>query len=350
MPLTHRGYSVHIESDGKELPQFQVEQTDERTVTCWIPSEAGKRFSAHHSTTQVHDHGLKSVRLFADGRRLVGVGSRDETASSLEHRAVSATSKVAFVFSEVAFAPDEDDNTATANISNDLGTIDVQIWPAMLVDGAGYPLYNVEERSTIDLGIKLTERSKLIGANHVKLGTAESFVSNIDPTKRAMSLGGDTRPYALFRFKHRPLAVLQAMGIAPRPAQHSEPVPPAASSSIPVTSTSRPIRRSPTDLGRAQNKRRRLDDPRPTLDEDIKPVITDYNAEAKRLRIQANILARQAEIANKQADVAAMQAELADMGSASTATATRDMHVKAERATSPISVPRSGEVIDLTDD
>lgn len=42
MPLKHRGYSVHIEVEGEELPQFQVETPDERTMTCWMPSEAGK--------------------------------------------------------------------------------------------------------------------------------------------------------------------------------------------------------------------------------------------------------------------------------------------------------------------
>lgn len=42
MPLTYRGYVAHIESEGEELPQYDVEQIDERTMMCWMPSEAGK--------------------------------------------------------------------------------------------------------------------------------------------------------------------------------------------------------------------------------------------------------------------------------------------------------------------
>ena len=42
MPVTHRGYDVYIKSDGKELPVFNVEIVNAETVTCWIPSEAGK--------------------------------------------------------------------------------------------------------------------------------------------------------------------------------------------------------------------------------------------------------------------------------------------------------------------
>ena len=42
MPLELNGFRVHIESDGKELPQYQVKRVDATTTRCYIPSEAGK--------------------------------------------------------------------------------------------------------------------------------------------------------------------------------------------------------------------------------------------------------------------------------------------------------------------
>ena len=42
MPLELNGFRVHIESEGKELPQYQIKQVDATTTRCYIPSEAGK--------------------------------------------------------------------------------------------------------------------------------------------------------------------------------------------------------------------------------------------------------------------------------------------------------------------
>lgn len=33
---------VHIKSEGRALPEYQVEVVDDKTVACYIPSEAGK--------------------------------------------------------------------------------------------------------------------------------------------------------------------------------------------------------------------------------------------------------------------------------------------------------------------
>ena len=42
MPLELNGFRVQIESEGKELTQYQVKQVDQTTIRCYIPSEAGK--------------------------------------------------------------------------------------------------------------------------------------------------------------------------------------------------------------------------------------------------------------------------------------------------------------------
>lgn len=42
MPLELNGYSAHVNCDGKELETYDVRMEDERTISCWIPSEEGK--------------------------------------------------------------------------------------------------------------------------------------------------------------------------------------------------------------------------------------------------------------------------------------------------------------------
>lgn len=42
MPLELNGYSAHICCDGKELETYDVRVEDEKTISCWIPSEEGK--------------------------------------------------------------------------------------------------------------------------------------------------------------------------------------------------------------------------------------------------------------------------------------------------------------------
>ena len=54
MPLEFKGFSAHICCDGKELEQYDVQQEDERTVTCWVPSESGKVLAPICPSLAVH--------------------------------------------------------------------------------------------------------------------------------------------------------------------------------------------------------------------------------------------------------------------------------------------------------
>lgn len=52
-------------------------------------------------------------------------------------------------------------------MSEDVGTIDVKIWPTRVVNNISGKIH-VQKSHAADEGIKLSEKSKLIGANHVK--------------------------------------------------------------------------------------------------------------------------------------------------------------------------------------
>ncbi|VDC03480.1 unnamed protein product [Peniophora sp. CBMAI 1063] len=320
MPLSIQGYEVHIESEGEELPQYQVEKIDDRTMTCWIPSQAGKPFAVGYARTKRHSHEHKVVDVYADGHYMAGQGGPDSAASEVRWR-IAYDTKQAFLFSEVVFAPDENESTDPSPLSKDLAVIEVQILPAFRKKRSGKRAVTT---SALNNGVVLSEKSKLIGANHAKLGNVEKHVRSDRDQYGYAPIGKE--PCAVFRFVHRPPAILQAMGIMPRPVQ---PVPAPADSA-----TIRPARRKRSGSPEyTRNKRMRMN----TNDEeqDIKPMI-DGEAETRRRKIQEQLAAEEAK-------AAALRAQLEELDASVP-------RIKAERAPSPIIVPHSGEVIDLTDD
>ncbi|VDC03486.1 unnamed protein product [Peniophora sp. CBMAI 1063] len=333
MPLTFRGYSVHVQSEGKELPQFQVEEVDERTITCWMPSEAGKTFAVRCSTVHPHDHVYKCVYLDADGRELSSVADEDNNARTISHRRISNSSKQEFFFSEVTLNPDDGDHDTVTRSLKDLAVIEAEIWPAERIK-RDVPLVVVGAGRVPDGDVSLSERSKLIGANHVKYGPELYCAPQL--SHHVYKIQGH-EPYAIFRFKHRPPAVLQAMGIMPRDQESIAPV---------VASSSELIAReqsgSPSDtVGRARKRKR--------VKEEVLDVQHTANngLEAKRRRIKAKIAAERAEAATHEAKALALEADLEELEA--TAPAGR-VRVKSEHAPSPIRSLQSGEVVDLTDD
>ena len=42
MPVQQLGYQISLWSDGAEIPAYKVENVNDNTVTCYVPSEAGK--------------------------------------------------------------------------------------------------------------------------------------------------------------------------------------------------------------------------------------------------------------------------------------------------------------------
>ncbi|VDC03481.1 unnamed protein product [Peniophora sp. CBMAI 1063] len=143
--------------------------------------------------------------------------------------------------------------------------------------------------------------------------------------------------------------MLQAMDVAPQTTQPSASSQPSTSRLAPAvqrTSTRRPI----------PVKRLRLEE-----QDDIKPASQSApmptpptspsdSLAAKRRRIQAEIAVEEAEAAARQARATLLRTQLEEAEAAESQVAPRGTvsPVKSERRPSPISVPRRGEVIDLT--
>ncbi|KAI0827430.1 hypothetical protein BC628DRAFT_1369561 [Trametes gibbosa] len=94
MPLKLGHYSAYIQCYGKEPEMFEVALEDEKTMSCWIPSEEGKAFSVHWEDDIVRKR--MQVSPLMDGHRIVC------TAHSRQNRgqcsAVQQTAKHACPF------------------------------------------------------------------------------------------------------------------------------------------------------------------------------------------------------------------------------------------------------------
>ncbi|KAI0057471.1 hypothetical protein BV25DRAFT_1831154 [Artomyces pyxidatus] len=214
LALLHRGYSVYISCEGKEIPQYQVEVVDEKTLRCYIPSEAGKKFIVHYDDVIGDSH--TSVRVYSDGRYMYGMGCEAGQYDLMDGVRTSPTTISPFQFSKVVTT--SDDEVMTDVDITQLGTIEVRVKRAVLkANGAMFPhdVHNVA-----DIG-PIPEVTKTAGYNQVSLSKDVEIVHD-GPSRVFSTLGSWDDPYAVFQFRHRPAEMLQAMGIMPLPKHIEE--------------------------------------------------------------------------------------------------------------------------------
>jgi len=122
-----------------------------------------------------------------------------------------------FVFSPIEVT-DDDAYLYTLGNTLQFGTIQLQLWRLQVIDVVSQPLVHQPGSPVLENQI-LHERSKKAGAHHVKFG--EEYVS-LQPTVDLVDgYKMDTAPYATFIFRYRPLDMLMANGIVPRPMGQS---------------------------------------------------------------------------------------------------------------------------------
>ncbi|OJT04175.1 hypothetical protein TRAPUB_5127 [Trametes pubescens] len=209
MPVELNGYSAHICCDGKELETYDVRVEDEKNISCWIPSEEGKRFIVHWSDESSST--TMQVKVLVDGR-CIGItahppnrtGRRDgmfETSGTLRP----------FLFAPLLLT--DDDALLDDNVNADLGTVQIEM---MLVQRYERKKKSQSLRRHVpDIG-PLHERSKKAGVHATAFGQPQEVTPS---TTSYIPLGVDKEPFAIFKFRYRPLELLQANGIAPLPAK-----------------------------------------------------------------------------------------------------------------------------------
>ncbi|KAI0312299.1 hypothetical protein OF83DRAFT_1146833 [Amylostereum chailletii] len=340
MPLTLKGYIVHISCDGVEIPQYQVEVVNDRTVSCYIPSEAGKSFVIHYVDNNTDGHEGKSIYVHADGRYLQAFGTTAGVSGSISHQYdMSVVTRRAFRFSKVELVQDDTNRDIDDSSRTQTGLIEVSILRA--ISHLGPSPGSARKSHEADDGLHAPEKSKLIGFNHVSLGKQESYTPLEHKIHWTHPTDTQINPYVAFHFRHRPAELLQAMDIMPRPKVRT----PEPSAPVPQ----RRARPSQEMNGRDKKRRRvtkyttqrtstgtRSRSPVVKDEEEMKPAIDldeDSGDEDERRRAL-------------EATLRDVQSQLSSLSQGRR----RRSGVKTERAPSPIHVGGTGEVIDLTED
>ncbi|KAI0760393.1 hypothetical protein C8Q74DRAFT_1295881 [Fomes fomentarius] len=212
--MRHRGYEVWLTSNGVPLAEYQskVEGEDWKTMACIVPSESGKNFAVHWHDG-VGEHHL-SLSFTLDGSKL-GHGSTCFPGGTGLRSGVSTSTDTEqpFQFSDLQFT---DDDTLLSDISSqaDLGTIKVTItrvqseyWVVPYHPGGFQPVGAVHERS------------KKAGAHSVSLGKGTRVSGKpLEHLVRRNPINRFEGFIAVFIFRYRPRALLQAQGIMPASA------------------------------------------------------------------------------------------------------------------------------------
>ncbi|KAJ7267545.1 hypothetical protein B0H12DRAFT_114310 [Mycena haematopus] len=202
--LQYKEFAAWVSIDGTEAPEYGVEiSEDQKSATCWISSELGKKFAVHWKNTPYHSDTLGNV--FMDGTKCDGIIIRAGTTKTATKDGVydSQFSKRPFVFSALELT--DDDAFLGSSLHQELGLIELKIEPIEVVSSE--PATNVALLSEI----KVHERSKKAATQQITLAEPELF-----NTPRLVSICQTTGPeLAKFCFKYRPADVLRANGIMP---------------------------------------------------------------------------------------------------------------------------------------
>ncbi|KAE9398909.1 hypothetical protein BT96DRAFT_858772 [Gymnopus androsaceus JB14] len=256
---TFQSFSASIVIDGKPLDEYNVETSEAdgiTTVTCWIPSFAGKKYEVHWKDS-ICKKATDGV-IYVDGTNCGGtiINRRNDVATKTGIR-VSPTALRPFEFSPLNLTDND-----TSEMPCSVGQIELRIryWlvivnpkkPKTLLRGAPIPaeqVFNEKAKKGIDHQTKF-------GA---VVQTEQSYAAQGRP---------DGNYFLHFHFRYRPLDVLRAHGIAP-------PAEPTASDS----SSSRPTKR----------RRNSTEDVKPNISEEMIEVSDDEDPQTEIERLQARL-------------------------------------------------------------
>ncbi|KAI0077352.1 hypothetical protein K474DRAFT_1095085 [Panus rudis PR-1116 ss-1] len=196
-------FEVQITCDDAPLTEYPTPSSIPRVHSCYIQSEAGKRFKV-----DVSNHAQQcdvEARIFIDGRLLARTVVKSSEHNWADGAQVSTNIVRPFIFSDVEVTDDE--ARASPDQQNlDLGTIEVHIFRVIVQQEQQWEGQMVYE----EIG-PIHERCKKIGIHQVSLGEAEQAPSVHHAT--VQMIDSISSPFQTFVFYYRPRERLQAEGI-----------------------------------------------------------------------------------------------------------------------------------------
>ncbi|KAF9260063.1 hypothetical protein L218DRAFT_907660 [Marasmius fiardii PR-910] len=207
-------FSACITVDGSALNEYDVQIDEEtRTVTCWIASEAGKAYVVrwHDLYFRSATSGDVVVDGYDCGGFVISETSR-ELSGYQDGIYTSSTTMTPFTFSQVQTSDDQ--ALLSAPTAPDVGLVTLKIHNVQIV-ARGLPW-----RDTPAPESKTYHEKTKKGMNH-----QTSFQRSVTvPVTTSISTEIIGEPVAVFHFRYRPLAILQAQEIVPR-AGPAQPLP-----------------------------------------------------------------------------------------------------------------------------
>ncbi|KAK7005970.1 hypothetical protein R3P38DRAFT_3326413 [Favolaschia claudopus] len=201
-------FSAWINVDGQDAVEYDVQTSKEdKTVTCWIASELGKKFVVKW-TIPALPH-VVNGRIRIDGKNCQGslCSPNGQEMTRTKAGITDGTVIKPFVFSTLELTDDDALLGSSTSSLAELGVIQLTLIPSEILgsgNGATYSSFQISDD-------KVHERTKKAVTQRIKLADAEVLRKPITfSTYRR--IGPDI---VTFCFKYRPMDVLRANGIAP---------------------------------------------------------------------------------------------------------------------------------------
>ncbi|KAJ4468633.1 hypothetical protein C8J55DRAFT_524573 [Lentinula edodes] len=210
---SYKSFRAYIIVDGKPLDEYSTEKSTKdglTTVTCWVPSVAGKQYQVQWEDTVFTGTSNGQVRI--DGKRCGGrVIEKRNQVMIKEGLRISPTSSRLFEFALMKLTDDED--PFALDMPGNIGEIElrIQYW-CKTGQAIREKISNPPEEQTYH------EKSKK-GIDH-----QTSFGTTVYNEKSPYKIFGEPigKYFLRFVFRYRPLEVLRAHGIAPPAARTSQ--------------------------------------------------------------------------------------------------------------------------------
>ncbi|KAH7913790.1 hypothetical protein BJ138DRAFT_1145272 [Hygrophoropsis aurantiaca] len=206
--LQHKQFAAWITTDDTKLEPYGIEHfPDTNTVTCWIVSEAGKKFCVNWQDCSPSRLSDLAGYVSLDGRECGGdtlPRARPSIVVRKGHVWTSPTSRRDFIFSDIQLT---DDDTYLGHSNPDLGEVKLCLWYGTKAEIVPYGGLQVPDAR------KVHERTKKAGTHCVGFGEAVTT----QPVNFTRFVPSSSQPIATFIFKYRGHDLLRANGIIPPP-------------------------------------------------------------------------------------------------------------------------------------
>ncbi|VDB83223.1 unnamed protein product [Peniophora sp. CBMAI 1063] len=214
MPVRQLGYEVSLWSDGAEIPAYKVENVNDKTVTCYIPSEAGKEFTVKFRNEPVVGYGA-AFYVHMDGREMQGLSVYPYECTTMKGVYETLSAIRPFEFARLKLKEDDEEGgeSSTSVDMAKLGLIEVRVCRATLTpDEYGSGEYRPRSvQAELDA---VSEKAKKVGWHSVSLGKTKALATAAN-VPRITYIDNKDQPYAIFRFRYQPREILEDQGIIP---------------------------------------------------------------------------------------------------------------------------------------